>query len=294
MSRRVALLLGLCAIPAALGAQSLGIPKDSLDTLRKVSTFAFRARIDSVRASAIPGIRASAHTIVVTPTKALQCPAAVGLYTLQAVTVYVDDTVGISPRDSMWFFGSAWIIGRQLGVHAIARVPATLADTVLESIFLGDNGPRAQQFHHLQDTAFVVTGRVLLDRVRPKIGYSLNAELTDAVAVTMVVVGRMHPPGFPASDTLAVAVPVPMLLSNPLLQVPDAYQHLLFILHPTVGQTVKMVGNVPVPYAMFRGNEDIWPIADSAGFQSLINDLPKGVIGSRPADFVPQCGILQP
>ncbi len=295
MRSRTAAALALCIVPLALGAQSLGISKDSLDTLRRVSTFAFRARVDSLHASAVAGIHGSSHTIVVTPSKALQCPAAVGLYTLMPVTVYVDDSTGIAAGDSLWFFGSAWIIGRQIGVRAIARVRATLADTLLQSIFLGDNGPRAQQFHHLQDTAIVVTGRVQLDRARPAIGHrDYTKSLNGAISVPLIVSSRMLLGSVVRQDTTAVAIPVTMVLSNPLLQVPDANQHLLFILHPTLGQTMNIVSKGRRPLFMFRGDEDIWPIADSAGFQSLINALPNGILGSRPADFVPQCGILQP
>jgi hypothetical protein len=295
MRARVALALALCIAPPSLGGQSVGIAKDSLDTLRRISTFAFRARVDSLNASAIAGIHGSAHTIVVTPSKALQCPAAVGLYTLMPVTVYLDDPTGVAAGDSLWFFGSAWIIGRQIGVRAIARVRATLADTLLESIFLGDDGPRAQQFHHLQDTAIVVTGRVVLDRVRPAIGHRQGMQsLNGAISVPLVVSSRMLLGSVVRQDTTAVAIPITMALTNPLLQVPDANQHLLFILHPTLGQTANIISKGPRPLFMFRGDEDIWPIADSAGFQSLINALPSGNLGSRPADFVPQCGILQP
>jgi hypothetical protein len=293
MRSRFAAALALCIVPFTLGGQRLGIPKDSLDTLRRVSTFAFRARVDSLHASAVTGIRASAHTIVVTPSKTLQCPAAVGLYTLMPVTVYVDDTTGLAAGDSLWFFGSAWVIGRQIGVHAIARVPATLADTLLESIFLGDNGPRAQQFHHLQDTAIVVTGRIRLDRERPTIGYQ-EIKLNGAVSVPLSISSRMLLGSAVPRDTLTVSIPIPMVLSNPLLQVPDANQHLLLILHPTTGQPPNILPKGPRPLFMFRGDDDVWPIADSAWFQGLINDLPKGILGSRPADFVPRCGILKP
>jgi hypothetical protein len=284
----------LACAPAVLSAQAAGIPRDSLDTLRKLSTFAFRARIDSVHASTIPGIPASAHTIAVTPLLALQCPTAIGLYITLPVTVYVDDTTGIAPRDTMWFFGSAWVIGKRLGVRAIARVRATFADSVIASIYLGEGGPRAQMLHHLQDTTLVVTGRVLLNGVRPKIGYRFDSHSQTGVTVPLVVSTVMHNPGFSMEDTMSVAIPIWMVLSTPQLQVPDAYQHLLFILHSTVGQPDNIVSNGRRPPLMFRTQDDILPIDDSAGVASVIAALPTGRLGSRPTNFVAQCGFLPP
>src|SRR5436190_19105080 len=109
--------LCVCAIalaaPALVQAQLITIDPmaDSLGKLRRTSTFAFQARIDSLHASTVKGIARSSHTIAVTPSASLQCPHAVGLYSNEPVTVYVEDTTGLAPQQEWWFFASGWIIG---------------------------------------------------------------------------------------------------------------------------------------------------------------------------------------
>jgi hypothetical protein len=296
-------LVAACAIaligPRATHAQLITIDRlaDSLGKLRRTSTFAFRARIDSLRASTVPGIPASAHTIAVTPTVSLQCPQAVGVYAGQPLTVFVEDTTQLAPLQEWWFFASGWVIGDHIGVRSVARFHAARADSALERDFLGPNGPRAQLAHHLDDTVFVVTGRISLDSVRPNVGTTIQRIINrgaTAISFPFIRGTVMRTPVEAHLDsTFNVAVPF-SLIQTPLLQVPDAYQHLLFLLHVTLNEPGNLVTSGPKPPYMLRSADDILPIADSAGVAAVIATLPKGTFGAPPTDFVTQCGTLPP
>jgi hypothetical protein len=283
-----------------LRAQVLGDPRmaDSLQKLRLSSTFAFHAQIDSLHASTVKAIAASAHTIAVTPSSSLQCPHAVGVYAGEPVTVYVDDTTGLAPKQEWWFFASGWVIGSHLAVRSLARFPANYGDSVLRREFLGPNGPRAQLLHHLEDTVFVVTGRLALDSVRPFVATAIQKIVQRRVSDVSLplIIGNvmLTQGGLPLDSTVNVAVPLSYLLSLPLLQVSDAYQHLLFLLHVTLNEPGDLVFNGPKPSFMVRSPDDIRPIADSAGVASVIAQLPKGRLGAPPTDFVAECGALPP
>src|SRR6266576_3373941 len=125
--------------PIRIDAQLMTVEPmaDSLGKLRRTSTFAFHARIDSLHASTVKGIARSSHTIAVTPSVSLQCPHAVGVYSNEPVTVYVEDTTGLAPQQQWWFFASGWIIGEHLGVRSVARFRASYADSLLQKDFLG-------------------------------------------------------------------------------------------------------------------------------------------------------------
>jgi hypothetical protein len=296
-------LVAACAIaligPRATHAQLITIDRlaDSLGKLRRTSTFAFRARIDSLRASTVPGISASAHTIAVTPTVSLQCPQAVGVYAGQPLTVFVEDTTRLAPLQEWWFFASGWVIGDHIGVRSVARFHAARADSALERDFLGPNGPRAQLAHHLEDTVFVVTGRISLDSVRPNVGTTIQRIINRGATAVSLPFTRgtvmRTPDGSHLDSTFNVAVPFSLVLT-PLLQVPDAYQHLLFLLHVTLNEPGDLVTTGPKPPFMLRSADDILPIADSAGVSAVIATLPKGRLGAPPTDFVAQCGTLPP
>lgn len=288
------------ALPPPARAQLIPMGKlaDSLHKLRTTSTFAFRARIDSLHASTVPGIPASSHTIAVTPTLSLQCPHAVGVYAGEPVTVYVQDTASLAPNQEWWFFAAGWVIGNRLGVRSVARFHAIRADSALKRDFLGSNGPRAQLMHHLQDTVFVVTGRIFLDSLRPNIGVTIGKILERTVSHVSLPLARetvmLAPGGLQLDSTFNVAVPLPLLLSLPLLQVPDAYQHLIFLLHGTLNEPGDLVINASKPPFMIRSADDVLPIADSAGVASVIAQLPKGQLGAPPTNFVAECGALPP
>jgi len=288
------------AVPSLVHAQLITIDPmaDSLGKLRRTSTFAFQARIDSLHASTVKGIAASSHTIAVTPSASLQCPHAVGVYSNEPVTVYVADTTGLAPQQEWWFFASGWIIGDHLGVRSVARFRASYADSLLKKDFLGPNGPRAQLLHHLEDTVFVVTGRLAIDSVRPNIAAAIPRIINQRVSgislpLTIGTV-MLTQGGISLDSTINIAVPAALLLSVPLLQVADAYQHLLFLLHVTLNEPGDLVINGPKPLFMIRSADDVLPIADSAGVASVIAQLPKGRLGEPPKDFVPQCGVLPP
>jgi hypothetical protein len=284
-------------LPAASRAQLITVDPmaDSLGHLRRTSTFAFRARIDSLHASTAPGIVPSAHTIAVTPIVSLQCPNAVGVYASEPVTVYVEDTTRLAPQQEWWFFASGWIIGTRLGVRSVARFQALVADSLLERDFLGPNGPRAQLLHHLEDTVFVVTGRLGLDSVRPNIAAAIPRVLNQHVSLPLTIETVMLTQGgMSLGSKVNVAVPISLLLSLPLLQVSDAYQHLLFLLHVTLNEPGDLVFNGPKPLFMLRSADDVRAMSDSAGVASVIAQLPKGILGAPPTDFVAQCGVLPP
>jgi hypothetical protein len=286
--------------PIRIDAQLMTVEPmaDSLGKLRRTSTFAFRARIDSLHASTVKGIAASPHTIAVTPSTSLQCPHAVGIYSNEPVTVYVEDTKGLAPQQQWWFFARGWVIGDRLGVRSVARFPASYADSLVQQDFLGPNGPRAQLLHHLEDTVFVVTGRLSIDSVRWNIAAAIPRIINERVSgislpLTIGTV-MLTQGGITLGSKVNIAVPASLLLSASLLQAGDAYQHLLFLLHVTLNEPGDLVINGPKPLFMIRSTDDVLPIADSAGVASVIAQLPKGVLGAPPTDFVPQCGVLPP
>lgn len=289
-----------CLVPSSIGAQLITIDPmaDSLGKLRRTSTFAFRARIDSLHASTVRGVPASPHTIAVTPSVSLQCPHAVGSYSNEPVTVYVEDTTGLAPQQQWWFFASGWIIGERLGVRSVARFRASYADSLLQQDFLGPNGPRAQLLHHLEDTVFAVTGRLAIDSVRPNIAAAIprvSNQRVSAISLPLTIgTVMLTQGGVSLGSKVNIAVPVALLISVPQLQVADAYQHLLFLLHVTLNEPGDLVINGPKPLFMIRSADDVLSIADSAGVASVIAQLPKGRLGEPPKDFVPQCGVLPP
>ena len=288
--------LRICALSVAavtpLTAQSRApLSSDSLKKLRVASTFAFRARIDSLRASTIPEIPGNAHTIVVSNLHPVQCPQGVGQILNLPTTIYVSDTTGLRPGQLWGFFGGAWVVGSHVGVREIARVPAAYGDSLLRAEFIGPDGPRALIKRHLQDTVAAVIGRLALDSIR---GILAPMSMRDLLAIRivrpLVITSRLFTPFFPRSDTVHVEISGYLAMHHPPLRVPDANQHLLFLVHSTFGQPSAPLLGGPRAYFMIESAFDVRPVADSALVASVATELDGRNLPTRSDEFVPPCG----
>ncbi len=261
---------------------------DSIAKLRIASAFAFRARVDSLHASTLAEVPASAHTIAVTPHVALQCPYAVGMYDNAPLTVYVKDTIGLARGQEYWFFAAGWIVGSRLAVRELVRIPGRYGDSALTRQFLGPNGPSARIREHLRDTVYVVTGTLLLDSLRAST-HAVGPPPTHVVRQLRITSTLTTPYGWPIASIVPVMVPTDGLVHWSLLQVPDAHQHLLFFVHPTTGLPADMVSSNPMPPYMLRDVNDVWPRIDSAYVAGEIKKQQNTYLGTPSRDFVRRC-----
>ena len=277
------------SIEAQIAKQDLS--SDSLRKLRVASTFAFRARIDSLHASTIPEIPGSAHTIVVSNIIPLQCPQGVGQIRNFPTTIYVSDTAGLRRGQVWWFFAGAWVVGADVGVREIARVPGAHGDSLLRAQFLGPDGPRAQIKRHLQDTAWAVLGTLALDSIRGILApMSVRDLLSIRIVRPLVVTRTLFSPFYAMKDTVRVEISGYQAMHHPLLRVSDANQHLLFLLHLTFGQPPgPLLGGTRASF-MLESSFDIRPATDSAVVASVAAEIGGRLLPGRSDEFVTPCG----
>lgn len=279
-SRGVAATLSVALLAPLAQAQRPSL--DSLAKLRMVATYAFAARVDSLNASTVSSIPASANTIAVTPTKQLQCPYEVGPTHLEPVTVYTRNQSGLARGQIWWFFATGWWVGEGLAVNEVARVSF---DSLFVLDYLGPRPGLAAPFfdRHLTDTVAVVTGTLSLGAARSVLRQRGSAVLGRWTTVTLRVRGVLKGP---AADTLVVAIPFAGLRNWTRLQA-AADGHRLFLLHSATTQP-NLIRGKEFSEFVIRSEDDIRPAADSASVVTDLKQLAK--ISTRAPAPTPRCG----
>jgi hypothetical protein len=94
----------------------------TLDALTREASFVFQGRVDSIGAHNLEsGVEVEDRMAVVQVEDVVVAPASLGDLTGQKVTVHLQSTTGIEPKQSLTFFATSWHYGANIGVIEVGR-----------------------------------------------------------------------------------------------------------------------------------------------------------------------------